>query len=565
MRTTSEELIRRYRARGWWDDTRIGDLYAQAAGQDPARPAAVDPFNRATIDGAEPLRLDYAGLDALIGRTLLALHAAGLRRDDVLVVQLPNVVEYVALYIAASRAGVILSPVPMQYRGHELDSIIALTGARALLTVARCKDSAPAEAALALAARPTVLVLGRTAPAGALPFAPRDLPAADAAQLAAIEVEAGVGADDIVTVCWTSGTEGLPKGVPRSHNHWLAISHAHFAATQLRTGDRLLNPFPLVNMAAIGGCLLSWLRCAGTLILHHPFELPVWLQQIHRERPDYAIAPPAILQMLLQNEALLEGIDLGSLRCIGSGSAPLPPAMIRSYQARHGIEIVNLFGSNEGVSLASGPTEVPDPEERARFFPRFGRPELHWPQRVSALMETKIVDPAGGGEITAPGVPGELLIRGATVFDGYYRAPALTAEAFTADGYFRTGDLFEIGGAGARYYRFVGRLKQIIVRGGVKISPDEVDAVLSGHPDIAELAVVGVPDEIMGERVCAVIVPRPGATPTLAQLQDYARERGLAPFKWPERLSTVARLPRNPLGKVIRPELETIARAAMAG
>ena len=146
-------------------------------------------------------------------------------------------------------------------------------------------------------------------------------------------------------------------------------------------------------MAAIGGCFMSWLRAAGTLVLHHPFELPVYLQQIASEQPEYAIAPPAVLMLLLQNEELLTGVDLSCLRCIGSGSAPLPPVMIRAYKERYGIEIINNFGSNEGVALCSGPAEAPDAEARSRLFPRFGRPELDWSQRIAKITRTRLVDP----------------------------------------------------------------------------------------------------------------------------------------------------------------------------
>ena len=310
-------------------------------------------------------------------------------------------------------------------------------------------------------------------------------------------------ADDVLTICWTSGTEGMPKGVPRSHNHWIAGSIAHYDGAQIRPRDRLLNPFPLVNMAAIGGCFMSWLRAAGTLLLHHPFELPVYLQQIAAEKPEYAIAPPAVLMLLLQNEALLKGVDLSCLRCIGSGSAPLPPVMIRAYKERYGIEIINNFGSNEGIALCSGPLEAPDPEQRARLFPRFGRPELDWPQRIAKITHTRLVDPETTVEVLEPARPGEMQIRGPVVFDGYFAAPEVNARSFTDDGWFRTGDLFEIDASG-RYYQFVGRLKQQINRGGVKISPDEIDAVLAEHPDIVEAAVVGYPDEVLGERICAV-------------------------------------------------------------
>jgi len=557
MQTTPEHLRREFRARGRWSDLRLFDLFAANAVRVPERIAVVDPPNRAALDGREPGRLDYRALSALVDATMLALAAAGLRRDDVLITQLPNVAEYVATYLAAARLGIVLSPVPMQYRRAELEPIVALTQARALLTVKSFKGTAPVELAAGLGPDLQLLVLGEDTPAGAPPPEPPRAAGESARErAAALEAAAAPSADDILTVCWTSGTEGRPKGVPRSHNHWLAISWAHFEGAQLRDGDRLLNPFPLVNMAAIGGCLTSWLHAAGTLLLHHPFELPVYLQQIATERPDYAIAPPAILMLLLQNEALLAGVDVSCLRCIGSGSAPLPPAMIRGYRERHGIEIVNMFGSNEGMSLCSGPAEVPDPERRARCFPRFGRPEVAWPQRIARLIETRLMEPDSGAEITDAGVPGELQMRGPTVFDGYLGMPEANAAAFTADGWFRTGDLFEIAEPGdPRYYRFVGRLKQLIVRGGMKISPDELDAALAEHPAIAEAAAVGVPDDVLGERICAVVVLRPGKDLTLEELQRHFGARGLAKFKWPERLRIVAQLPRNPVGKVIRGEV----------
>jgi len=213
------------------------------------------------------------------------------------------------------------------------------------------------------------------------------------------------------------------------------------------------------------------------------------------------------------------------------------------------------------VSLASGPDEIPDPERRAKYFPRFGRAEIRWPHRVSQSMETRIVDPETGEEILEPGRPGELQVRGATVFDGYFKSPEMTQRAFTADGFFRTGDLFEIAGdeLGLRYYRFAGRHKQIIVRGGVKISPEELDEILAGCPGLVEGAVVGYPDDVMGERICAVVVPKPGAELGIEQLAAYFESRGAAVFKRPERLRVVRALPRNPVGKVVRADLLRIA------
>ena len=177
------------------------------------------------------------------------------------------------------------------------------------------------------------------------------------------------------------------------------------------------------------------------------------------------------------------------------------------------------------------------------------------------MIETRIVDPVSGAEIGDVGVPGEMQIRGPTVFDGYFAAPERTREAFTADGWFRTGDLFEIAAdeRGPRYYRCVGRLKQLIIRGGVKISPEELDEVLSRHPDVLEGAVAPYRDDIMGERIAAIVVPRPGAAPTLESLQQHFEAAGLAVFKRPERIRIASQLPRNPLGKLLRAELSRVA------
>ena len=144
------------------------------------------------------------------------------------------------------------------------------------------------------------------------------------------------------------------------------------------------------------------------------------------------------------------------------------------------------------------------------------------------------------------------------MFDGYWKSPEANAEVFTEDGYFRTGDVFEIvkdAEGEPRFYKFVGRCKDIIIRGGVNISPDEIDNLLAGHPKVAEAAVVGYPDDVMGERVGAVVVPKPGEVPVLADLTDFLRSKGLAVFKLPEQLRIVGEIPHNAVGKVLRREL----------
>jgi len=577
VRTTPADRIRDYRGRGWWGETRIHDMFDANARAHPRRPALLDPPNRPELVAGAALRLDFAATAALADGYALALLRHGLRRDDILVAQLPNIVEYIPLYIAALRLGIIVSPAPMQFRGHELGQIVRHTGAKAIITVDALKGVDHIGTALQLrtelanAGVPFAVLSLRSAsasprtPEGALPFEPVAIDAAARAELDGHVAAHPVDADDIATICWTSGTEGTPKGVPRSHNHWRAISWAHLRGAGIREGDALLNPFPLVNMAALGGCFMSWMHTAGTLILHHPFDLPTYFRQIAVERPAYAIAPPAVLNMLLKNEAMLASVDLSSLRCIGSGSAPLDPEMIQGYHDRFGIEICNNFGSNEGVSLISNAENAHDPVHRARWFPRYGRDELVWDPPPPVAIRTRVVDPDSGTEILAPGKPGELQITGPTVFDGYFAAPQINATAFTADGWFRTGDLFEICGADdsgpPRFYRFVGRLKQIIIRGGVKIAPEELDNVLSQMPTVLDGAACAYADPVMGERICAVVVPKPGAEVTLESIASHFQAAGLALFKTPERLRIVAQLPRNSVGKVLRGELTKLAEA----
>jgi non-ribosomal peptide synthetase component E (peptide arylation enzyme) len=175
------------------------------------------------------------------------------------------------------------------------------------------------------------------------------------------------------------------------------------------------------------------------------------------------------------------------------------------------------------------------------------------------LIETRLVDPLTNEVIEQPRQPGELRISGAATFVGYYRQPELNVAAFDGEGFFRTGDLFEIGGEKNELYRFVGRLKDIIIRGGVNISAEELETLLLEHPAVAEAAVIGYPDATLGEKLCAVLAPKKDVEPpTLASVVDFLRnDKRVAAFKLPERLELVAALPRNPMGKVQKSELRS--------
>ena len=199
---------------------------------------------------------------------------------------------------------------------------------------------------------------------------------------------------------------------------------------------------------------------------------------------------------------------------------------------------------------------MPERRQRALYFPRMGVPGFQWKMNVARKIQTRLVDIDTGEDIDTGGRVGELRFRGPTIFSTYFRAPELTARAFDPQGYYRTGDLFEIAGDHNQYYRYAGRHKDIVIRGGMNISSEEIEGLILSHPQVRDVAVIGAPDPTMGERVCAVVVPQPGQSLSLQDLVNHLKTvKEVAAFKWPEQLITVDELPRNPVGKVLKREL----------
>lgn len=559
------ERIAEYVSKGWWGERTLAGLFIATAQRQPDAFAVADPPNRPRLTGEAARRCTWGELLADVGRMAAFLHGQGLRKDDVVVVQLPNCVELHALYLACAALGVVISPVPMQYRAHENAHVVATTRARMAITTARCGNHAPAAHWAQLAPQlPGLEQLwafgaGLPATARALDVGLAGAPVWTAGQLQAQSASVGVSAHDVVTVCWTSGTEAQPKGVPRNHNEWLIVGQSVVDAGQLQTGAQMLIPFPFVNMAGVSTSLAAWLLVGGGLHHHHPFDLDVFVAQLREHPTDYTVAAPAVLNMLLKEPGHLAGVDLARLRRVGSGGGPLADWVVEEFAQRFGIEVVNYFGSNEGAALSSTPQDVPDRTQRSRYFPRFGVPGFEWSASNARKVRTRLVDLDTGEDIQQPGHAGELRFSGPTIFSGYFNAPELTARAFDAQGYYRTGDLFEIAGERSQFYRFCGRHKDIVVRGGMNISSEEVECLLLAHPKVREAAVIGVPDALLGERVCAVIAPQAGATVSLPELVDFLhRVEQVAAFKWPELLVLVDSLPRNPMGKVLKRELRRL-------
>ena len=287
---------------------------------------------------------------------------------------------------------------------------------------------------------------------------------------------------------WTSGTTGDPKCVPRSHNQWHGTGRGCTDGGMLQPGERILAPMQMVHTAGYSGMLMPWLETQGMLAMHQPFDMGVFLDQIEQCASTTPSTAPAMLNALLKSEhARRPRRQLGPQLPVRLGAARSVDD--QGFKERYGIEIVNAFGSTEGMTFMCGPTMTADPHRRARYFPRLRG------ARPTPAARTGAADRAGRRDPPArprnrrrdrcARQPGELVFRSPALFPGYWTAEhELDRRDFDAEGYFRSGEMFEIAGEGedARFYHYIDRLKDVINRGGLKIPVGELEAAIQEHP-----------------------------------------------------------------------------------
>ncbi len=542
MILASVERIREYTEKGYWGEKTLLDCFFEHAAKNPERVALVDPPNKEQLVGLPPERLTYAELARAVDAVATALVEMGLQKDDVVVVQMPNTWELAMLYLAVCRAGGIISPLPVQWRAREFEYIARLTEAKAFITVGEFRGFKHAQMAKDLES--------------ALPHLKQIISLEEVREMAKGRGskeklnEIKIDPNDIFSICWTSGTEAEPKGCPLSHNNWLFQSGQCAKTSGIREGDVQLCVAPLVNMTAVGVNYVTWLINGGTLVLHHPFDPEICLRQLITEKVNYTILVPAVLNMIPKHPRSSE-FDLSAVRTITTGSAPPSLWSMQEFKRRWNIDIVNIWGQNEGTALVSGPLDVPELERRVDRFPNWGDPRREWSVKG---IQTKLVDPETRQLVTEIGGIGELAYRGPNVIPCYYKRPDLTAKAFDEEGYFYTGDLFQI--KEEHFIGFFERCKDIIIRGGFNISAQEIENILQGHPKVLDVAAVAMPDPIMGEKACVYVVPRQKEDPpSLEELTAFMKEKGVAVYKLPERLEIAEAIPRNPVGKILKKEL----------
>ena len=537
----TEEKIKEYTEKGYWREETLLDDFKQDVMRYPERVALIDPPNKEELVGLKPERITYNELDRIIDAVATAFLEMGIKKDDVIVEQMPNCWELAMLHLAIVRAGAIPSPLPVQWRQRELGYIANLTEAKAFITVEEFHGFKHLE--MGKETQSKLPNLKHIISLEEIREMRKGVP--DSKKLDEIKVDP----NDIFFLEWTSGTETDPKGCPMSHNNWYAQSNLFLELYECRMGDIILMPAPLVNMTAMTG-YIPWIRNAGTLVLHHPFDGEIFVQQLIQEKVTRAALVPAMLVMVLKHPRV-DKFDFSSLRILVTGSAPPPLYTIKEYQRKWGIEVVNNWGQNEGTNIISGP--VTTPLEGRTNFPRLGKEGAKWPcEAFFRGIETKIVDETGK-ELTELGEVGELLYKSPSVIPCYFKQPEMTEAGFEPDGFFHTGDLFKI--EENNFISFFDRKKDIIIRGGFNISAQEVENMVVAHPKVMDAAAVAMPDEVMGEKTCVYVVPKKGETVTLEEITSFLREQGIAVYKLPERLEITEAIPRNPVGKILKKEL----------
>lgn len=534
----SEELIKKYTDGGFWDQSTIMDLFIANCEAHPEREAIIDPPNRPDLVGTPACRLTWGETKAAVDAVASGLVGMGFGKDDVLVAQLPNTWELAVLYLATCKAGGVLSALPVQWRRNDLGHVKTLTKSRFYVSAGSFHGFDFREMAQGLGFEqcmdlPELTEMARSTPAN--------------------EVDVALTGNDIFTLCWTSGTELEPKGCPLSHNNWKFLIGQAFSrkSSGLMDGDRVLCVAPLVNMTAVGVSLIPWLKCGGTFVLHHPIDMKVLIQQLVTEGISFTLLVPAMLNMLLKLPNV-DDMDLSNIRTIATGSAPPSAWSISEFKRRWNIEVINIWGQNEGTAIVSGALDVPNVDKMVDHFPWWGKGDIKWPSGAHGI-DIKILNESDE-EVSEPGQVGELCYRSPSVFPGYFGRPDITEKSFTADGFFRTGDLFIV--KDDSHVGFYDRKKDMVIRGGFNISSAEVENAVLGFAGVKEVAVVPVPDEVMGEKVCICVVPMdPDAPPSLQEINEFLKEEGMSVYKLPEKMKLVDAIPRNPVGKILKREL----------
>jgi 2,3-dihydroxybenzoate-AMP ligase len=532
--TWPADLAERYRRAGHWRGRTFGELLADWAARRPDHTAVVD----------DRVRLTYAGLDAAADRLVGGLLGLGLRRGDRVVVQLPNTADFVVLWFALVRMGAVPVHAQPGHRASELTHLARTSGAVACVIPDRHArfDHRP----LGDAVRAQVPSVEHLVVAGEP--GPGQVALADLACGPAADPREGPDPGDTAVLLLSGGTTGAPKLIPRTHDDYAYNARAAAELCALGRDAVYLAVLPVAfnfTMACPG--VLGTLTAGGTVVLAASPDPGTAFPLVERERVTITALNPPLAPYWI-DEAATTAHDLASLRVVQIGSARLADDVARRVEPALGARLQQVFGMAEGLLCL---TRLDDPDD-LRWTTQ-GRP-------ISPDDEVRVVDgdgrPVAAGEA---GEAGELLTRGPYTLRGYERAPEHNARSFTADGFYRTGDIVRALPSG--HLVVVGRAKDQINRGGEKIAATEVEGHLLAHPGITGAALVGAPDPHWGERSVAFLVCR-DAPPGRRELAAFLRDRGVAAYKHPDQVEHLDAFPLTAVGKVDKQALRALVGGA---
>jgi acyl-CoA synthetase (AMP-forming)/AMP-acid ligase II len=509
------------------DPTTIPSALDAAARAVPHREAVVD----------NDVRVTFAQLRDQAHEIARALVASGLRPGERVAIWAPNSARWIAASFGVYVAGGVLVPLNSRYRGGEAGHILRTSGARLLLTVTDFLDTdyvALLDGVDGLEALGEVVVMSGPSSGAATPWATF---LARAAQVPPAEVEgraAAVGPDDPSDIIFTSGTTGAPKGAVLGHGASVRTYLAWSELVDLREGDRYLCVYPFFHTAGLKSGVLACLLRGATIHPLPAFDVPTVLRLVAGERITMLPGPPTVFQTIVDHPDRA-AFDLSSLRSSVTGAAVVPVEVIRQMREVLRIPtVVTGYGMTETTGTISMCRHDDPPEVIATTV---GRP--------LPGVEVRVV--GDDGRDVEPGRPGELIVRGFNVMQGYFDDEVATAAAML-DGWLRTGDVGFVDGAGNIH--ITDRKKDMFIVGGFNAYPAEIEAALLGHPDIAQVAVVGAPDERMGEVGVAFVLPRAGTRPDPDEILRWAWTR-IAKYKL-SHVQVVDALPLTPSGKVMK-------------
>jgi acyl-CoA synthetase (AMP-forming)/AMP-acid ligase II len=516
---TAEQDARRWRDEGLWRTERLTDYVRRWAAETPDRDAVVDGDRRVT----------WAQLLERARAAAAALQDLGVAPGDVVSTQMPNSLDMVVLHLGVELAGAVHNPLAVQFRQHELDQIGGILQPRLVVHpgVVRGVDYAEIHAATEAGRSGRVVSAAEIVGRDLRPGAPESSPSS---------------AQDAAFILNTSGTVAI-KGVVHTHEEAIYSTRTVAELLQLGRDDTVVCAIPMTWGGGLAWGVRIALTIGATLVSMERWDPAVATSLIDGERARFIYGPPTLARDIVLLADHWRPSEKLTMICAG---APIPRQLCRDARDRLGMQLIPGYGQTEHLHSTLGRLD----DSLEKITTTDGR----------CLPGVELIAVDDDGNRVGPGVAGDLLCRGPNVAAAYYRQPELSAGTFRPDGWQVTQDVGSFDADG--HLKVEGRKRDLIIRGGLNVSPREVEELLMRHSAVAEVAVVGVPDARYGERICAFIVPRGGAAaPSLDELTAMLTEMGVARYKHPERVEAIAAMPQTTTGKVRHQSLRELLAA----